>query len=104
MQREANRPTRDEWRDRPLRLPTRPEEIPAVYDWFREMREQRPVVLDDRLWLPAWQVFRYDDVATVLTDHARFSSRAFAMGGSMLSDTLISKDPPDHRKLRNLVN
>lgn len=24
--------------------------------------------------------------------------------GSFLKDTLITKDPPDHRKLRNLVN
>jgi cytochrome P450 len=25
-------------------------------------------------------------------------------GGSLLADTLVAKDPPDHRKLRNLVN
>jgi cytochrome P450 len=54
--------------------------------------------------MPGWQVFRYDDVTRVLTDHSRFSSQAYATGNSMLSDTLVSRDPPDHRKLRNLVN
>ncbi len=52
-----------------------------------------------------WQVFRYDDVSQVITDYARFSSQAFAGGAdSFLKDTLVARDPPDHRKLRNLVN
>ena len=83
-------------------LPGTPAGIPPILDWFREMREQHPVVLDERT-MPVWQVFRYDDVARVLTDHPRFSSRAFGED-SFLADTLIVKDPPDHRKLRNLVN
>lgn len=53
---------------------------------------------------PVWQVFRYEDVLTVLTDYTRFSSQAFGIGGGFLADTLVAKDPPDHRKLRNLVN
>jgi cytochrome P450 len=85
-------------------LPSRPEEIAPVYEWFREMREERPVALDERTAMPFWHVFGYDDVSTVLTDHARFSSRTFMFGDSLLSDTLVAKDPPDHRKLRNLVN
>ncbi len=85
-------------------LPRRPADIARTFEWFAAMRESAPVALGSGFGMPSWQVFRYDDVATVLTDHSRFSSRAFAMGGSMLSDTLISKDPPDHRKLRNLVN
>jgi len=85
-------------------LPTRPEEIQATFDWFREMREWSPVLLDERSPAPFWQVFRYDDVATVLTDHARFSSQTPAFGSSPLADTMLVKDPPDHRKLRNLVN
>src|SRR2546423_10302835 len=85
-------------------LPRRPAEIPPVYDWFGAMRETRPVALDESYGVPMWQVFGYDDVATVLTDHARFSSQHVMMGDSLLSDTLVAKDPPDHRKLRNLVN
>ena len=83
-------------------LPSKPEEIPAVFARFAKMREQQPVFRDERM--PVWQVFRYDDVVTVLKDHTRFSSNAFMVGGSILADTLISKDPPEHRKLRNLVN
>jgi cytochrome P450 len=85
-------------------LPSSLEEIPQVYDWFGAMRETRPVARDESTGLPMWHVYRYDDVATVLTDHARFSSRHVLMQGSLLSDTLLARDPPDHRKLRNLVN
>ena len=85
-------------------LPSRPEEIPGIFDWFRRMREHHPVVLDERSGMPWWHVFRYEDVATVLTDHARFSSQVFVFEGSPLSDTMLTKDPPDHRKLRSLVN
>ncbi len=53
---------------------------------------------------PLWQVFRYEDVLTVISDYHRFSSQAFAFNGGFLADTLIAKDPPDHRKLRNLIN
>ena len=55
--------------------------------------------------MPLWQVFRYEDVETVLTDYSRFSSQPLGVFmGSFLRDTLITKDPPDHRKLHNLVN
>jgi cytochrome P450 len=86
------------------RLPRRPEDIPRVFEWFSAMRETRPVTRDESMGMPTWQVFGYDDVATVLTDHARFSSHHALLAGPLLSDTLIAKDPPDHRKLRNLVN
>src|SRR5947199_5540858 len=66
------------------------------------MRTQQPVFYDERMHL--WQVFRYEDVSTVITDYNRFSSQAFGATGSFLADTLVAKDPPDHRKLRNLVN
>jgi cytochrome P450 family 109 len=85
-------------------LPSRPEEIPGIYDWFRRMREEHPVVRDDQFGMPWWHVFRYEDVARVLTDHARFSSRVPAFEHGPLGDTMIAKDPPDHRKLRGLVN
>ena len=78
------------------------EEVPQTYSWFEEMRTQHPVFYDERMHL--WQVFRYEDVSAVITDYNRFSSQAFGVTGSFLKDTLIEKDPPDHRKLRNLVN
>ncbi len=78
------------------------EEIPHIYSWFEEMRTQDPVFYVERTRL--WQVFRYEDVLAVLTDYTRFSSQAFGLTASFLRDTLVAKDPPDHRKLRNLVN
>lgn len=81
------------------------QDIPQTYEWFARMRAQHPVFRDQRM--PIWQVFRYEDVLTILTDYNRFSSRPLSGMGfseSFLRDTLISKDPPDHRKLRNLVN
>jgi cytochrome P450 len=86
------------FRSRPL------EEIPHTFAWFDQMRTSHPVLLDENLPMPVWQVFRYADVLTVLNDYSRFSSRAFAFSGGIFRDTLIAKDPPDHRKLRNLVN
>ena len=78
------------------------EEVPQTYSWFEEMRTLHPVFYDERTHL--WQVFCYEDVSAVITDYNRFSSQAFGVTGSFLKDTLVAKDPPDHRKLRNLVN
>ena len=80
------------------------EEIADTFAWFDEMRLSHPVLLDEHLPVPMWQVFRYADVLTVLADSSRFSSQAFGLSGGIFRDTLIAKDPPDHRKLRNLVN
>src|SRR5690242_2885220 len=80
------------------------EEIPQTFSWFEEQRTHHPVLHDENLPMPVWQVFRYADVLTVLNDYSRFSSQAFGLSGGFFRDTLISKDPPDHRKLRNLVN
>ena len=81
-------------------LPRSPEDIPQVYAWFEQMRAQQPVFHADGL--PFWQVFRYNDVQEVITNYSNFSSEASFSG--LLQNTLVTKDPPDHRKLRNLVN
>ncbi len=86
----------------PFRLYTL-EEIPQTYAWFEEMRTNHPVYRGENK--PVWQVFRYEDVSTVITDYSRFSSRPLgAFTDSFLQDTLVAKDPPEHRKLRNLIN
>ena len=85
-------------------LPRRPEEISGIFDWFQAARESHPVVLDERGGAPWWHVFGYEDVARVLTDHTRFSSKVPWFERSPVSDTMLVKDPPDHRKLRSLVN
>ncbi|MBE3560800.1 MAG: cytochrome P450 [Ktedonobacteraceae bacterium] len=83
------------------------EQILQSYAWFSQMRENQPVFYDERTHL--WHVFRYNDVQQVLTDHQRFSSQQRAgtptpFTGSFIEHTLVAKDPPDHRKLRNIVN
>ena len=65
------------------------------------MRSNQPVFRAEQM--PIWQVFRYEDVQEVITDHHRFSSEA-TFGDSFLANTLVTTDPPDHRTLRNLVN
>jgi cytochrome P450 family 109 len=84
-------------------LPHSSEEIPQAYSWFEQMRTQHPVFRSEQL--PLWQVFRYEEVKEVITDYSRFSSQSLpGFTDSFLKDTLVAKDPPDHRKLRNLVN
>lgn len=64
---------------------------------------QHPVFYSEQI--PLWQVFRYEDVSEVITDYSRFSSQSMPeFTDSFLKDTLVAKDPPDHRKLRSLVN
>lgn len=83
-------------------LPGSLADIPQTYAWFEKMRTSQPVFKDQESSL--WQVFRHQDVQRVLTDHEGFSSSPYNFPGSFLEDTLVAKDPPDHRKLRNLVN
>jgi cytochrome P450 len=75
------------------------------FPWYAAMRKSRPLYYHETF--DAWQVFRYDDVLRVLSDHAAFSSN-FGGGpggedGDPLSASLVATDPPRHRQLRNLV-
>lgn len=83
-------------------LPSTAEAVPHTFQWFKQMREYMPIFQDPQTSM--WQVFRYDDVSTILKDPARFSSRSLAFEGTFAENTLVTTDPPDHRKLRNLVN
>jgi len=51
-------------------------EISQTYAWFEERRANAPVFQDEHMPFPLWQVFRYEDVLTVLNDYNRFSSQA----------------------------
>jgi cytochrome P450 family 109 len=78
------------------------EELPLIYSWLAQMREQHPVFKAEHQ--EVWQVFRYEDVKTVIIDYQRFSSELPIKDGSFMQDMLVRKDPPEHRILRNLVN
>jgi cytochrome P450 len=79
------------------------EEVLENYHRFAKMRTENPVSYSKEMRM--WQVFSYEDVSHVITDHADFSSTIMgASQTSVLKDTLVATDPPNHRKLRNLVN
>lgn len=80
------------------------EDVVHSFDWFADMRANSPVHQDEQTGL--WQVFNYEDVNQVITDYNRFSSEAVPgfSEDTFLRNTIVAKDPPDHRKLRNLVN
>lgn len=81
------------------------------FPWFREMRESNPVRYDeDRA---TWDVFRYDDVTTVLGESETFSAdvrgeeaggRTPASGRDLLSKTMMFSDPPRHGDLRSAAD
>lgn len=72
---------------------------------YAEMRQNAPVYFNKDF--RNWNVFRYADVQRVLSDHERFSSQ-FRQNGNYnpnmpFNASMISSDPPRHRKLRTLV-
>ena len=81
------------------------------YPEYAALRERSPVHRS-RL-LNAWVFSRYADVDTVLRDHRRFSNdpakrsltrRQHAMVPAPDDYTMLLLDPPDHTRLRALVN
>src|SRR5207245_506889 len=76
----------------------------ALFGWVDEMRENNPVVADER---GTWHVFRHADVRRIFTDYRTFSSDP----GLLLPDTaeavrgnMAAVDPPVHHRLRKLVS
>jgi cytochrome P450 family 109 len=83
-------------------LPRTWDEAKQAYAWFEKMRKQAPVYYDEKTHI--WHIFRYEDVNQAITDYNHFSSRIMGIITPLMKDTLITQDPPEHRKLRNLVN
>jgi len=90
------------------------------YPYYAELRESAPVYYVEAA--DAWAVSRFADVSQIVKAPEIFSSRAMQdfLGGGILknrtddsarrfgslmeSRALISADPPDHTRLRHLVN
>jgi len=69
------------------------------------MRDTNPVWCDHRTGV--WSVFRYQDVATVLTDHETFSSNlseVLPKASDLVKGNILRMDPPRHHRLRSLVS
>lgn len=80
---------------------------PETRALYRRMRAARPVHFDERL--RCYTIVRHEDVRTVLTDTASFSSDyAEHAPGSILDRSfergMIAQDPPRHTRLRALVS
>lgn len=81
------------------------EQATVVYDplypqrWYHFMCETTPFVFHEKEQV--WQVFRFRDVQQVLLHPESFSSQT-GLGRGM-DASLVTSDPPRHRKLRDLV-
>lgn len=88
---------------------TRAEEFFPI-EWYRKMLTEHPVYFHEKT--NTWNVFRYDDVKQVLSNHEFFSSEGprttifvgdkTQQKSSSLSN-LTNIDPPEHRKSRSLL-
>jgi cytochrome P450 len=84
-----------------------PDQKPALrdLDHYRSMRDDEPVWRDPATG--AWNVFRYADVAALLTDHEAFVSdvaKVHPEAAERSEGMLIATDPPRHHQLRGLVS
>jgi cytochrome P450 len=93
-----------------------PAQLDDPYAVYARLRREAPVFYSASV--DAWAVSRYEDIATILKDPARFSSagvlkvrreppaevRAILAKGIPYVRTLLDNDPPDHTRFRNLVN
>lgn len=72
------------------------------YPYYAWLRAQAPVYHNQRLDI--WALSRYRDVCAALRNHEVFSS-AKGVGPERVDiPMMITKDPPEHRRLRSLVN
>jgi len=80
------------------------EETYQRFDRFKQMRTDHPVFYNEQTRL--WEVFGYEDGKQAMMDATLFSSEKIPgfSEDSFLADTIVAKDPPIHRKLRNLIN
>src|SRR5437667_7188669 len=93
-----------------MQIQSNKEQLHAPFEWYRTMRSTQPV-FNNPDW-GGWQVFRYADVARVLSEYATFSSdgQRIAQSGGFeaeadpLESSILRMDPPRHRQLRNLVS
>jgi pimeloyl-[acyl-carrier protein] synthase len=90
--------------------PYNPEFLANPYPFYQRLRAEEPVHLTP---MGFWVLTRYDDVVTALRD-ARFGRAGFeplleAVYGAptesgRLQASMLFRDPPDHTRLRGLVN
>ncbi|MDN4594048.1 cytochrome P450 [Polycladomyces subterraneus] len=72
--------------------------------WWTRMRKESPLHYNREHQY--WEVFRYEDVNRVLSDHHTFSSqnRRRQKEEPVFHDSILSLDPPQHTLLRSIVS
>jgi cytochrome P450 len=74
-------------------------------EWQRTMRDTDPVWRDPQT--AVWNIFRYRDIAGVLSDHRSFSSdvtQIYPERAELTEGSILAMDPPQHHQLRSLVS
>lgn len=76
--------------------------IADPYPWYRLLRETSPVhhVPERDIWV----LSRYADVRAALLNHRAFSSAEGIAYGRQSTSDMITSDPPEHTRMRKLVN
>ena len=90
------------------------EQVEDPYAFYARARAEEPVFFSPKFQM--WFVTRYDDIDTILSDPATFSSKGTippypefslavraALDGYRPPQNLINMDPPEHTSLRRLV-
>ena len=81
------------------------------FETYRRMRDEAPLYYSEKY--DFWALTRYDDVAAAIKDHETFSSakgvtldmvKATARRKRHIGKIIISLDPPEHERMRKLVN
>src|SRR4029078_850434 len=83
----------------------------SPFETYRRMRDEAPLYYSEKY--DFWALTRYEDVSAAIRDHETFSSakgvtldmvKAAAKGESPIGKIIISLDPPEHERMRKLVN
>jgi len=88
--------------------PPLPVFVADPYAYYRRLRSQAPVQWDDAL--QGWLLTRYADVAAILRDPRFVTGKTFTRNNQFpdlqqrLGQWMIHQDPPQHTRLRALVN
>ena len=85
------------------------------YEYYKLLREEYPVCKGKVSVMDAYFISRYDDCVNFLKDPRFVRNRTTATGGgrfpfpmpksvSLIANSMITEDEPDHRRLRDLVH
>ena len=82
----------------------------APFETYRRMRDEAPVYYSEKY--DFWALTRYEDIAAAIKDHETYSSAKGVTldivkapdAVSPIGKIIISLDPPEHERMRKLVN